>query len=712
MTDRSAPPPTQGGIERGQEVVEETTEQLGYWYLLRHGYENLVNLIIRPPRAQYELEELGPVEFTLADVRFRRSDFVVDVARNNQPMQMQCSQWAPVERSGEALPCVIYLHGNSSCRVEALSILRCVLASGATLVTLDCIGCGQSDGDYISLGYYERDDVHALIEHLRASGTVSSVALWGRSMGAVTALLHADRDPSIAGIIVDSAFANLEQLVMEIVEHGRREGYTIPNMVVKVALKFIRSSVYKRARFELRQLSPIDHVEKSFIPALFVAAHKDVFIQPHHSEMLYEKYAGDKNLIKVNGDHNSARPQYLLDSIGIFLQSVMCIDEAHTLHDPFTGSGVPWHQDALIQRMIQASLAGDDSDDGDDDDTPGANWACAACTFINLPKRRHCAMCGARATEVINVVVDDRVGESRNFVVNASVRSIDRCMSYAAAGWLLGAIGASTSAAVGAEVDRPMTQMTRMLRRVASRALSTVSTSKPTPATAAPKLTADAMGDTTTTRLFGSDWADRRGQAISYTMKVYWSIFGLFLLNGVVTQTTGRDEFHYYDLVKATLSNAIFGKPVATEHEVVAASEVEVAEAAPSVAVEKTPAVSAPVEATPVAAPVEAPVAMPLPASGSVLSSSAPTMGMPMGVIPSLQRVAPTAAPAAAPAAAPFGIVTKAQWQQELDGLRALEAQTRLELRNGSARSVDVILAEIREIEMLKGEIKKQLRQN
>ena len=40
-----------------------------------------------------------------------------------------------------------------------------------------------------------------MIEHLRESGKTSTIALWGRSMGAATALLHGERDPSIAGTI-------------------------------------------------------------------------------------------------------------------------------------------------------------------------------------------------------------------------------------------------------------------------------------------------------------------------------------------------------------------------------------------------------------------------------------------------------------------------------------------------------------------------------
>jgi hypothetical protein len=38
---------------------------------------------------------------------------------------------------------------------------------------------------------------------------VSTIGLWGRSMGAVTALMYADYDPSIGGLVLDSPFSNL-----------------------------------------------------------------------------------------------------------------------------------------------------------------------------------------------------------------------------------------------------------------------------------------------------------------------------------------------------------------------------------------------------------------------------------------------------------------------------------------------------------------------
>lgn len=142
-------------------------------------------------------------------------------------------------------------------------------------------------------------------------------------MGAATALLHGDRDPSIAGMVLDSTFADLVLLAEEMVERGRQQGLFAPGILVRIAIKFVRSSVQKAAGFDIKALSPIEKADKCFIPALFVAAEHDSFVIPKHSERIYEKYGGDKNIIIVDGDHNTPRPKYLYDSICIFLQSVL-----------------------------------------------------------------------------------------------------------------------------------------------------------------------------------------------------------------------------------------------------------------------------------------------------------------------------------------------------------------------------------------------------
>ena len=74
-------------------------------------------------------------------------------------------------------------------------------------------------------------------------------------------------------------------------------------------------------------MEPIKLVDKCFIPALFVHGSEDSFISPHHSQDLHDKYAGDKNIILVEGDHNSHRPEFCNDSITIFITNLLNVGE-------------------------------------------------------------------------------------------------------------------------------------------------------------------------------------------------------------------------------------------------------------------------------------------------------------------------------------------------------------------------------------------------
>jgi alpha/beta superfamily hydrolase len=51
------------------------------------------------------------------------------------------------------------MHGNSSARVEVLPQLSYLLSLGLAVFAFDFAGSGKSDGEYVSLGYYEREDL-------------------------------------------------------------------------------------------------------------------------------------------------------------------------------------------------------------------------------------------------------------------------------------------------------------------------------------------------------------------------------------------------------------------------------------------------------------------------------------------------------------------------------------------------------------------------
>ena len=295
-------------------------------------YEDLWKAVIRPNRDDYKDEDLGPDKFQINHKYFKRTDFSITNKRN---LKLMCSFWEPYDEEREyvRLPCVVYLHGNSSSRCEALAEIKYLLPLNITVFAFDFSGCGKSQGEYISLGWYEREDVESVIEYLRKTNKVSTIGLWGRSMGAVTAIMYGDRDPSIAGMVLDSAFASLKELIEELV----KERVNLPNFIVNQATKLVKSTIMKKAKFNLDEIEPKKYAVRCFIPALFCHANNDTFVDKHHCKDLSEVYAGDKNVIYVDGNHNSARPRYFRDSASIFFFNTLQCERIKEISDDYNG---------------------------------------------------------------------------------------------------------------------------------------------------------------------------------------------------------------------------------------------------------------------------------------------------------------------------------------------------------------------------------------
>lgn len=171
--------------------------------------------------------------------------------------------------------------------------------------------------------------------------------------------LIGERDPSIAGMVLDSAFSSLVTLAEEMVEKGKEMGIpNIPQFVIRMAIRWIRSSVQKQAGFDIYELNPALHANQCFIPALFVAGEGDEFVPPSHSQKIHDLYAGDKNLVLVEGDHNSARPSFFSHSALIFLKTTLQIPEQWLLGNgsDFTRGQMPW---SASGRLRMGNFMGD-----------------------------------------------------------------------------------------------------------------------------------------------------------------------------------------------------------------------------------------------------------------------------------------------------------------------------------------------------------------
>ena len=91
-------------------------------------------------------------------------------------------------------PCIVYLHSQGSSKLEGKFLIDRCAEEGICLCLFDFLGSGVSSGEYVSLGLFEQLQVEQVINFLTEKYQIGSVGLWGRSMGAVTALLYSERN--------------------------------------------------------------------------------------------------------------------------------------------------------------------------------------------------------------------------------------------------------------------------------------------------------------------------------------------------------------------------------------------------------------------------------------------------------------------------------------------------------------------------------------
>ena len=204
-------------------------------------------------------------------------------------------------------PVIIYLHGNSSSRVEGKRMASMLLNKGFDLFVFDFPGCGKSEGEYISLGFHEKEDVNVIVNFVEKFPGVGNIGIWGRSMGAATALMYSHTDRRIKAMCVDSPFAVFKDLAIKLC----RKYMTIPEFIINTILFFLKKTIKKKNDLDLEELKPIDSAELSKTPAFFIHAMKDDLIPYEHTIQIYEKYAGIKSINITEGDHNTARPMSL-----------------------------------------------------------------------------------------------------------------------------------------------------------------------------------------------------------------------------------------------------------------------------------------------------------------------------------------------------------------------------------------------------------------
>jgi dipeptidyl aminopeptidase/acylaminoacyl peptidase len=159
---------------------------------------------------------------------------------------------------------IILCHGYTGDCSPDLQYAPMFLARGYNTLYFDFRGHGASDGNYTSLVFFERRDLLAAIDFLRARG-IERIGLLGFSMGGAIALATAPLSPIVIGVVSDCAFAELQTVIRT---ELRRRG--VPSIITAAMSWSIVAVASLRLRANLFSADPIHWVNRSAPRAMLI----------------------------------------------------------------------------------------------------------------------------------------------------------------------------------------------------------------------------------------------------------------------------------------------------------------------------------------------------------------------------------------------------------------------------------------------------------
>lgn len=201
---------------------------------------------------------------------------------------------------------VFGVHGyRSSGRREFSKFVQYYLKKGINVFLIDHIASGESEGNFCTFGYREKDDCMKWLSYMTETfGKNIKIILHGVSMGSATVCMMSGREdlpPNVKMTVADCGFTKADDFF----------NAKIKLMGIKLSEPIVKglSAVNKiNHGFAFADISPVDAVRNAKVPMFFVHGVKDGLVPSYMCSELYEACGSEhKDILLVNdADHAQA----------------------------------------------------------------------------------------------------------------------------------------------------------------------------------------------------------------------------------------------------------------------------------------------------------------------------------------------------------------------------------------------------------------------
>lgn len=168
------------------------------------------------------------------------------------------------------------------------------------VMMFDFRGHGMSEGDYISMGRYEKDDIIGAVDYLKNRSDVDTDSFYGLgfSMGAAAMVFAQEEKPVFKALVLESLYPSLYTSTQ------RRFAtiYGLPKFPFATAMTLVGGAVLDTNGFAI---TPVESLGKVDVPVLFVHDAKDDTLKIEDAMLLNASARNGSLWIVEGGKHAS-----------------------------------------------------------------------------------------------------------------------------------------------------------------------------------------------------------------------------------------------------------------------------------------------------------------------------------------------------------------------------------------------------------------------
>lgn len=217
---------------------------------------------------------------------------------------------------------VLGVHGYTVDHRDIAPAIKPFADKGYNVLTPDQRGRGNSEGDFLSMGWLEKDDALLWINKIIDYDKQAQIILYGESMGAATLMMASGEvlPKQVLALVEDCGYTS----AYEMFANQLQERFGLPEMPFLPAAAIVGQL---RTGFNFNDASALEQLEKATLPILFIHGDADDYVPTRMGKDLYEAYQGEKELLIIEGaGHGSSadiNPERYYTAVFNFIESYL-----------------------------------------------------------------------------------------------------------------------------------------------------------------------------------------------------------------------------------------------------------------------------------------------------------------------------------------------------------------------------------------------------